>query len=141
MTDRDVSLAFLETYFAAYPNKQAWTGITWNTPKPSGEEGKWHSEWHQLGELYQMIEFTYNEKANIYFRPAPLREKPPRGKRGGQADVDGLIGVSADVDVEGPSHRNNDRLPKNLDDVKTIMKSFAHHPSLSLPTGGGYQFH
>ena len=88
-----------------------------------------------------MIEFSYYENTNTYFTPAPLREKPPPGKRGGRADVDGLIGVWADVDVAGPSHKNNDRLPKSDDDVVAILKSFGHHPSLFVNTGGGYQFH
>ncbi len=83
------SKAFLETYFAAYANKQAWAAIIWNTPKPSGEEGKWHSEWHQLCDLYQMTEFAWYEEANVYFTAAPFREKPPPGQRGAMPYVDG----------------------------------------------------
>ena len=37
MTDRDASLAFLETCFAAYPNKQAWAAIIWTRPSHLGK--------------------------------------------------------------------------------------------------------
>jgi hypothetical protein len=64
------------------------------------------------------------------------RELGPHA-RGGDADVAGLVGLWADIDVAGEGHENAKTYPPTIDDARALLAEMPLRPSVVVRTRGG----
>lgn len=77
--------------------------------------------------------------ADVYVGVCPV--VPPASGRGGVEDVAAVVGVWADVDVQGPHHRGprGKSYPPTFEDAERVVDRVGPAPSLLVNSGGGLQ--
>lgn len=63
----------------------------------------------------------------------------PNGGRGGAADVIGLAGLWADIDIAGPAHRSDKRYPESAAAAMALISDMPLAPTLVVHSGHGLQ--
>lgn len=77
--------------------------------------------------------------ANVWFSAATRRQRADNGRRGGNKDCRLIPALWVDIDIAGPNHPDNDRLPANIDDAHKLLASYPMPPTVIVNTGGGIQ--
>jgi hypothetical protein len=72
---------------------------------------------------------------NVYYSVG-LIQRPPKEGRGEAKDVTGLIGVYADIDLQGPAKKSSD-LPKSVDEALEWLRKWFPEPTVIVFTGHG----
>lgn len=80
-----------------------------------------------------------HQPKGIYARATTLNQVPEAGSRGGVDHTSEFVGFWADLDVEGPGHKTDKPLPRDLEDCRAIIAaSGLPQPTEWVASGGGY---
>lgn len=75
---------------------------------------------------------------DVWLGVGTRKERLSAGRRGGDADVDLVPALWADIDVAGPGHQV-DGLPRDDEHAFEVLRSFPLAPTATVHTGGGLQ--
>ena len=94
---------------------------------------------HDAGDILgAVVEYDMATPVGIYHRITSVTEAPAPGKRGDASQSHALPGFWADIDIAGPGHKSNGRLPENKREARAIViNSCLPEPSLWVDSGGG----
>ena len=100
-----------------------------------------HVDWAPAADPGMLADAADSRAAScdVWYGVATRAERLGGGKRGGGSACALLPALFADLDVAGPNHKINDRLPKTLEEAMALLFRFPIRPSALVYTGGGIQ--
>lgn len=104
--------------------------------------GSWTGQTFRTDEIDQAVRFAQlldrSADEGIYVRTTTLNRRLNQGERGSVEDSYMLPGFALDIDLAGPGHKTDKRLPETVEDAQNIL---AHaevpQPTLWVHSGGG----
>lgn len=77
--------------------------------------------------------------SDVWFGVATRKERLDQGRRGGAEDCLDIVGLWADIDIDGPNHKGARNLPPTMDAANQLVNDFPLPPSAMVKSGGGLQ--
>jgi hypothetical protein len=100
-----------------------------------------HVDWSPVEQLDELAAraIDRSDDCNVWFGVATRTEQLEGNRRGGDQDCAQLPALWVDIDVAGPNHADNERLPRTLDEATALVERFGLEPTAVVHTGGGLQ--
>lgn len=107
----------------------------------SAHDGHPAIDWGQTSELADLADVALCRSADsdVWFGVATRKEKLDRGRRGSATDCLTIVGLWADIDIEGPNHKGARNLPPDLTAANDLVGDFPLPPTAIVKSGGGLQ--
>jgi len=87
----------------------------------------------------ELIDEYRKDNINIYCGGGLSGKDYGRGRRCRQNEIQGLIGLYADVDIKDDEAHSKANLPKNVSEAMSILKTLPHSPTVVVHSGHGLQ--
>ena len=96
-----------------------------------------HSHWHTTNDLNRAENdaIRFSDTQDVYVVMSTQKQIPSSG-RGTEENAAAISCVWADIDIKGPTHKQQD-LPTTEGDVQRLLDEFGLEPTLVVVTGGG----
>lgn len=103
--------------------------------------GQRYVDWAPVADIDQLATVAYERAATccVWLGVATRKQRLGNGSRGGAKDCAHITALWVDIDVAGPNHADNDRLPPTLTDAWQLVNDFPLPPTVIVDTGGGLQ--
>lgn len=97
-----------------------------------------HTDWFTVDDVAGITDAAGNiADRDVWFGVATRREPLPYGARGGDTDCLAIPAVWLDIDIAGPNHQDQYKLPVDVDQAWKIINAFSLPPSVVVDSGGG----
>ena len=97
-----------------------------------------HTDWFTVADAREAVDaaLSMNDR-DVWFGVATRKQPLPDGARGGDTDCVAIPAVWLDIDIAGPNHKDQYKLPVDIDQARKIIDTFPLPPSLIVDSGGG----
>jgi hypothetical protein len=97
-----------------------------------------HTDWFKVADIDALVEAASRmDDRDVWFGVATRAQPLPNGQRGGDTDCTAIPGLWLDIDIAGPNHQDQYKLPVDVDQARKIIDTFPLPPSLIVDSGGG----
>jgi hypothetical protein len=97
-----------------------------------------HTDWFKVDDITALVAAAADMgDRDVWFGVATRQQPLPNGARGGDTDCTAIPAVWLDIDIAGPNHQDQYKLPVDIDQARKIIDTFPLPPSLIIDSGGG----
>lgn len=97
-----------------------------------------HTDWFTVTDARKAVDAALAmSDRDVWFGVATRHQPLPDGARGGDTDCVAIPAVWLDIDIAGPNHKDQYKLPVDIDQARKIIDTFPLPPSIIIDSGGG----
>ena len=97
-----------------------------------------HTDWFPVTDVDAIVERALQLRdRDVWFGVATRHEPLPNEARGRDTDCVAIPGIWLDIDIAGPNHKDQYRLPVDISQAHKIIDTFELPPSYIINSGGG----
>jgi hypothetical protein len=97
-----------------------------------------HTDWFKVGDIGHLVDAASRmDDRDVWFGVATRAQPLPHGARGGDTDCVAIPALWMDIDIAGPNHQDQYKLPVDVDQARKIIDTFPLPPSIIVDSGGG----